>query len=352
MASLDSPELIDQYEFPAQVFALGPGRGVYGYAPRAANWLKENLARYEVVFIDGIWQYNTLAAYRALAGTQTPFAVFAHGMLDPYFKRRYPLKHIKKSIYWHLFLWRILRDASAVLFTCEQERILARQSFQRYHAREIVVPFGIFGPDCDTAAAAEEVLTRWPALAGKRLAISMGRIHVKKGIDILIEAFARTLAQDTAWHLVIAGPDSHGLQKELEALAARLGISNRITWTGMLKGKLKWGALKASEVFVLPSHQENFGIVIAEAMACGLPVIISDKVNIWREVTDYRAGFVCNDTVEGTETCLTQWRGLSGEEIGALRARSRGCFDSLFNYEATAKRVLEIVDRIAHQASR
>ena len=351
VASLDSPELIEKYEFPTRVFALGPGWGVYGYSPRAAKWFKENLARYDVVFINCIWQYNTLAAYRALAGTHTPYAVFTHGMLDPYFKRRFPLKHIKKTIYWHLFLHRILRDASAVLFTCEEEKILARESFPKYQVRETVVPFGIFGPDCDTVAATEEFLARWPILRGKRLAISMGRLHPKKALDILIEAFARTLAKDPLWHLVIAGPDSSGLQKELEALADRLGIANRITWAGMLKGTLKWGALTASDVFVLPSHQENFGIVVAEAMVCNLPVIVSDKVNIWREVANYRAGLVCKDTVEGAAASLTQWQALSGEQVASFRVCSRQCFDEQFNYDVTAKRALEIVDRVAHQVS-
>jgi len=311
VASLDSPESIQKYDFPARVFALGPGWGLYGYAPRAAKWFKENLANYQVVFINCIWQYNTLAAYRALAVTRTPYAVFTHGMLDPYFKKRYPLKHIKKTIYWHLFLQRILRDASQVLFTCEEEKILARQSCPRYQVRETVVLYGTFGPDVDTVIAAEEFLKHWPILRGKRLAISMGRIHPKKGLDILIEAFASTLAKNSEWHLVIAGPDTNGLQQELETLAAQHGIADRIAWTGMLKGALKWGALTASEVFVLPSHQENFGIVIAEAMACNLPVIISNKVNIWREVADHKAGLVCEDTVEGVITSLAQWQTLN-----------------------------------------
>jgi glycosyltransferase involved in cell wall biosynthesis len=352
VASLDSPELVEQYEFPARVFALGPGWGVYGYSPHAVRWFKENLAHYDVLFINGIWEYNALAAYRALAKTNTPYAVFTHGMLDPYFKKSFPLKHIKKTIYWHLFLQRILRDASAVLFTCEEEKILARDSFPRYQVRETVVPFGTFGPDCDTAAAADEFLTRWPILRGKRLAISMSRIHPKKGIDILIEAFASTLAKDTSWHLVIAGPDQNGYQRELETLVANMGIADRITWTAMLKGTLKWGALAASEILVLPSHQENFGIVVAEAMACGLPVIVSNKVNIWREVASYRAGFVCEDTVEGTAESLTRWQKLDRSQIAAFRSASRRCFDEQFNYDVTAKKALEFVESVAHPVSR
>ena len=350
VASLDSPKVIGQYNFPARVYGLGPGWGLYGYAPHAARWFRENLPRYDVVFINCIWQYNTLAAYRALAGTATPYAVFTHGMLDPYFQRRYPLKHIKKLIYWHLFLRKILSSATTVLFTCEEEKILARQSFPGYQVRETVVPYGIFGPECDTVAAGEEFLTQWPILRGKRLATTMGRIHPKKGTDILIKSFAATMAKDPSWHLVIAVPDQIGIRKSLERMAAGLGIGDRITWTGMLTGAEKWGALAASEVFVLPSHQENFGIVVAEAMACGLPVIVSNKVNIWREVESYGAGLVCEDTLDGAAAGLRQWQALSSGDMAAMRIRSKQCFDELFNYDATAQRALDIVEHVAQQA--
>src|SRR5579863_6160474 len=122
VASLDSPESIERYNFPAKVFGLGPGWGVYGYARRAIPWIKANISRYDVVFINCIWQYNTVATYQALAGTNIPFAIFTHGMLDPYFKKQFPLKHLKKSVYWHTILRRIMHDADAVLFTCEEEK--------------------------------------------------------------------------------------------------------------------------------------------------------------------------------------------------------------------------------------
>jgi glycosyltransferase involved in cell wall biosynthesis len=214
------------------------------------------------------------------------------------------------------------------------------------------VPYGTFGPDCDTAVAAEKFLAQWPHLRGKRLAISMGRIHPKKAVDILIEAFAGTLAKDPAWNLVIAGPDEIGWQEELEALAVRLGIADRITWTGMLRGKLKWGAFTASEVFVLPSHQENFGIVVAEAMACSLPVILSEKVNIWREVNSYRAGLVGQDTLDGTVGSLRRWAELSAEEIADARIRCKKCFDELFNLSITSRKVLENVEHVARSNPR
>ena len=154
------------------------------------------------------------------------------------------------------------------------------------------------------------------------------------------------------WHLVIAGPDQIGWQKELEALAESLGIANRITWTGSLSGSLKWGAFTASEVFVLPSHQENFGIVVAEAMSCGLPVIVSNKVNIWREIDSYGAGFVGEDTVAETVALLERWSALADGQIAALRVKSKKCFHEMFDFNATSKKVLENVEELARSTPR
>ena len=352
VASMDSPEFVSKCAFPAKVFALGPGWGIYGYTRRAVPWLKENRSRYDLVIVVGIWQYCTLAVYRALAGTGIPYALYVQGMLDPYFKKRYPLKQLKKVIYWRAILEGIMRDASAVFFTCEEERLLARQSFFSDQAHEVIVPSGTSGPECDTATAAEEFLARFPHLRGKRLALCLGRIHPKKAIDVLIKSFAQTLAADKDWQLVIAGPDQIGWQKELEAMAVNLGLADRISWTGMLKGELKWGAFATSEIFVLPSHQENFGIVVAEALACGLPAVISEKVNIWPEIERYRAGFVGEDTVEGTTASLRRWSALSAEEIAATRSRGRKCFDEQFNMDVTGNRLLDIVERLARPSPR
>jgi glycosyltransferase involved in cell wall biosynthesis len=347
VASLDAPEVAKKSAIPAPVIGLGPGSGVYGYSPLAVPWLKANPSRFDLVIINGVWQYNAVAAYCGLKGTGIPYAVFTHGMLDPYFKRSFPLKHIKKTFYWHAILKKILCNANAVLFTSEEEKLLARESFPGYHVRETVVPYGSFGPKCDLAGAADEFIGRWPELSGKRLALSLGRIHPKKGTDMLIEAFAATLAKDPQWHLVLAGPDQIGWQKELETIAANLGIAHRITWTGMLRDTLKWGAFAASEVFVLPSHQENFGIVVAEAQSCGLPVILSSRINIWREVASYWAGLINEDSLDGTIASLQRWSELTGEEIADVSKRSRKCFNELFDFDSTSRKVLGIVEQLA-----
>jgi len=349
VASLDAPERVLDFGFPATVHGLGPGRGVFGYTRRAVPWLKRNVGRFDLVIINSVWQYHALAGYRALAGGDVPYCVFTHGMMDPYFKRQYPLKHLKKLIYWLAFLRPIVNRATSLFFTSEEEKLLARESFPGYHPVETVVPYGSFGPNCEAGAAAEEFLASWPQLRGQRLAITLGRIHAKKGTDILIDSFAATLGKDPAWRLVIAGPDQTGWQKALEARASALGISDRVVWTGMLKGSMKWGAFFASEVFVLPSHQENFGIVVAEALSCSLPVLLSNKINIWREIERHEAGFVNPDTVAGTVAGLERWMGLSAEQRLAMRGAAQECFGAEFNYHEASRRLLEIFSGLARK---
>ena len=153
----------------------------------------------------------------------------------------------------------------------------------------------------------------------------LSRIHRKKGCDLLLEAFAR-LAAETDLDLVMAGPDEDGLQLALEAQAARLGIAGRVHWTGMLEGDVKWGALRAADAFVLPSHQENFGIAVVEALACGVPVIISDKVNIWPEIAQDKAGIVKEDSAEGTYQGMVEFLAMGPEERLRMIRNGVDCF--------------------------
>jgi glycosyltransferase involved in cell wall biosynthesis len=341
IASLDAPEDADVKAFPLPVYALGPGRLRFAYSTRFVPWLRENADGYDVVVVNGIWQYQCFGSWLALHRSTTPYVVFAHGMLDPWFKRAYPLKHIKKWMYWPWANYRSLRDARLVVFTCDEERVLARQSFWLYRVREAVVSFGTAGPSGNGTLQRDAFLSRYPELRNRRLALFMGRIHEKKGCDLLIRAYAQSLAVDPDWQLVIAGPDEVGLQSELESLARKLGIDHRITWTGMISGDLKWGAIRSSEVFVLPSHQENFGIAVAEALACGVPVLISDKVNIWREVREDGAGLVATDDLSGTCRMLAQWARMSAGDRAALAANARPCFLRRFEIEAAAKSLIQ-----------
>jgi glycosyltransferase involved in cell wall biosynthesis len=287
--------------------------------------------------VNGIWQFHSLAAWRVLHGTSTPYVLFTHGMLDPWFKQHYPLKHLKKWMYWPWAEYRVLRDARAVLFTCDEERRLARRSFWLYRCNEVVVNYGTAQPLGDAQREREKFLEHHPELRGKRLILFVGRIHPKKGCDLLIEAFAAVLGKYPDWHLVMAGPDQVGWRQQLEWRATELGIAGRITWTGMISGTLKWGALRAAEVLVLPSHQENFGIVVAEALAVGVPALISNKVNIWREIAADDAGMVAPDSLAGTCQLLRSYLELPTAARLAMRDAARRCFARRFEIKQAAR---------------
>jgi len=341
VSSADDPAAPWLREMGLTTHALGPPRTGYCYAAGLLPWLRANAARFDAVIVNGLWQFPGLAVRRALRGTPTPYFVYTHGMLDPWFKRTYPLKHLKKSLYWRWGEYRVLRDARAVLFTCEEEKLLARQSFGLYRANEVVVSLGTAGPTGDAAAQKAAFLSRHPELQGKRLLLFLGRIHAKKGCDLLVEAFAKVAAADPALHLVMAGPDPSRLGAELARRADAAGAAGRVVWPGMLMGDVKWGAFRAAEAFVLPSHQENFGIAVAEALACGLPVLISDKVNIWREIQEDGAGLVGQDTPAGTARLLRDWLALPASAREEMTARARQCFEGRFEIRMAADRLLE-----------
>ena len=346
VVSLDAPNSHFLKTFPLPVYPLGPSWLKYGYNSRLVPWLRENVKKYDIAIVNGLWQYHGFGAWLTLHSTGMPYVVYTHGMLDPWFKQTYPLKHPKKMLYWPWGEYRVLRDASAVLFTCEEERTLARQSFRPYQCNEIVVRYGTAGPAGDPKNELEAFYASYPQLRGKRLAIFLGRLHEKKGCDILIHAFAKVLASDPEWQLVMCGPDQVGWQTELSAIAQKLNVSSQITWAGMLDGDLKWGALRASEVFVLPSHQENFGIVVAEALACGVPVLISNKVNIWREVQNHGAGIVAADDLEGACAVLKTWVEMSDEQKTEMRSLARECFLQCFEIHAAARSLIETLSSI------
>jgi glycosyltransferase involved in cell wall biosynthesis len=341
LVSLDdaaAPYLAD-VEVP--VHALGPVESTYCYSARLTPWIRANAANYDCVILHGLWQYVTYGSWRGLRGLSTPYFVFAHGMLDPWFKHAFPLKHLKKALYWPWAEYRVLRNAQAVCFTSEEERLLARQSFRPYHCRERVVNYGTAGPSGAPEALRETFLARFPELRDKRLILYLSRIHMKKGCDLLIKAFAQVANQDPRLHLVMAGPDKTDLRPSLEALATQHGVAQRITWTGMLSGNIKWGAFYASEAFALPSHQENFGIAVAEALACGVPVLISNKVNIWREIVEDEAGMAEADDQEGTTQLLQRWLALPQQAQQSMSQHARSCFLRRFEIEQAARSLVE-----------
>jgi glycosyltransferase involved in cell wall biosynthesis len=340
---LDHPEAEFLGDLGCPVHALDQSfLGSYGFSPRLWRWLRANAGRFDGMIMNGAWTFPGVALRSAARRAHRPYGIFVHGALDPWFNRRYRLKHLKKLIYWPL-QYAVLRDAAAVFFTTKTERDLAKTSFRPNHWKSAVAALGIVEDEHageDPAGEVEAFYGALPELRGRRFLLFLARIHEKKGCDLLIEAFARAAAPDV--HLVMAGPDQVGMQAKLESRAEQLGIAARVHWPGMIGGEVKWGALRACDAFVLPSHQENFGVSVAEALSAGRPVLLSYSVNIWPEIENDGVGLADDDTLPGTVRLLQRWFSLPAAEQAAMAARAQPCFAARFSMERTAATINEV----------
>ena len=331
-------------DLPVPVHAFGSSAKGYSRSPLLRTWLRANAGRFQVIVIEGLWRYPGVVALQELAGRHR-YAVFTHGMLDPWFNRTYPMKALKKLPYWLAIERRVLSHAHRVLFTSSVERDLAGQSFPFSRWRSEVIPFGTAGPPGGDAAAQAQIASfyeRFPAAAGQPFLLYAGRLHPKKGCDLLLEAYAEVARDTPLPRLVMAGPDQAGLTPQLQAFAAQAGIADRILWPGMLTGDAKWGAFRAAEAFILPSHQENFGIAVAEALSCRTPVLISREVNIFADVLSCRAGLAEPDTLHGTIALLRQWAAVPAHEREIMRKRAVQCWATHFDSAGTSRAIVQL----------
>ena len=344
VVSLDSTSSLnpDEVPLPCRIYMEGSERrSYYAYSKRFRQWMQDNVSKYSAVVIHGLWQYHSLAASRACRKRGVPYFIFTHGMLDPWFNRTYPTKYLKKLVYWLLFEASSLRRANAVLFTCDQERKLARRSFPFYRVREAVVGLGTAMPEFDMTELRSSFSATPPAWAQRPYLLFMSRIHKKKGLDILIEAYAKLRKEGSALpDLVIAGPAQ---QPEYKAQLQDNFPQEGIHWIGPLSGESKWQALSCAEAMVLTSHQENFGIVVVEALMVGTPVLISNQINIWREVEQCNAGLVEDDTLSGAKRLLERWLRLNSGEQKQMREAAHRAFEAHFEINRSTERLLTLI---------
>jgi glycosyltransferase involved in cell wall biosynthesis len=329
----ESPWIIG---WPTPVHALGEGVGRYGYNSSLEFWMKGNAKKFDAVIVNGVWRYLGWGVRKGLRSLAIPYFVVPHSMLNPWFQETVSITSISKLAMWRLVEWKVLRDARAVLFTCEEERRLASRTYTPYVCTEDVMT--LVGTSVPSSSDAEAFLSRFPQLRGRRLILYLSRLHPMKGCDLLIKAFSAVCAENPDLRLVIAGPDDVGFGDTLRKLAEQPVAADRITWTGPLYNDMKWAALRSAALFALPSHCEAFPVALLEALGTGVPALITDRVNIWNHVARADAGFIDNDTVEGTVRSLHKWLKLSKAELGAMQTRALKCFSDNFEAKSNAIR--------------
>jgi glycosyltransferase involved in cell wall biosynthesis len=245
--------------------------------------LASEIPQSDVVRLHSLYMFHDWVVWRECRRAGIPYILQPHGALDPFIFRHH---RWRKAIIEQLIQNRVTRDAALVYFTSEGERRLAQPHI--FGRPSIAIPLGIDLDEVTNLPPATVFRQHHPEIGDRRIVLSLGRINFKKGFEILIPAFAAALKQDPDLHLVIAGPH--------EAWAARLhmlvrawAISDHVTFTGLLDRCSVMEAYAAADLFVMPSHTENFGIAAAEAISAGVPSILSDNVQIARLAVQHNA---------------------------------------------------------------
>ncbi|WP_191967965.1 glycosyltransferase [Rhizosphaericola mali] len=314
------------------VHKIGPSKTPYAYVAQYQSWLKQNIDKFDVVIIHGLWLYNSYGTYLFLKNIPNiKLYVMPHGMLDPYFQKTADrkLKAFRNEIIWSMLEKKVINNATGVLFTCEREMDLANETFKNYHPRKkINVGMGVAKPPVFKQEMQDEFLKIAQLKKDEPYWLFLSRIDIKKGIDLLLQAYKK-LSQNNSNlpKLVVAGPIESSYAQDL---IQTYGGEKNILFTGMLLGNAKWGAIYAAAVFILPSHQENFGIAVVEAMACAIPVAITNQVNIYPEIEKANAGFIFNDNEAGLELVLNKLINVSQEELTTIGNNALQCYDDLY----------------------
>jgi glycosyltransferase involved in cell wall biosynthesis len=338
--SLDTPLWDEEVEiryFPVQV----PRR--YVFSLPFAKALKTAIPGYDLVHIYSLYLFpSTVAAYYCRR-YGVPYLLEPHGTLDPYLFRRH---RGRKWIYEYLFERRNLNESSAIRFTTVEEQELTRPLGLK--APGVIVPIGVNLQDYEGTTLLRTFPATWPETRSKKVILFLSRLNFKKGLDLLAKAFGQVARQRDDVHLILAGPDDDGYGAQVHRWLEAEGVLGRATFTGMLLGEEKLAALRNADVFVLPSYTENFGIAVTEAMSCGLPVVISNKVNIWREVAEVGAGFVVNCDVEEISKALLTLLDdpLLRKDMGQ---RGRRLVAERFTWEVMGEQMVQVYQQILLQ---
>ena len=259
-----------------------------GYSRALAAHLRRTIGDFDLVHVHGIWHFGGLMAARIAKRRGVPYIVSTRGELDG---RRLRQKPLKKRLYRALLLDDVLGGADALHAVAAAERDhVARLGIRApvfvCHNGVDLADFDKFAarPDADFLAAHRE-------LQGRRVVLYMGRIEALKGLDVLAQAFVDVARTRDDVALLVAGDDVDGTLPRVQRTLRRDGAAERTAVAGFLTGKRKSAALACADVFVLSSYSEGFSNAVVEALAAGLPVVISDKCN-FPEVERARAGYV------------------------------------------------------------
>lgn len=335
---LDRP--VQQSGYEIRYFHCSPFRR-YKFSIDLLRWLHKNIEQYDLAHIHALFSPVSSSAATIARWHNFPYILRPLGTLDPADLQK---KKQLKRLYAALLEKPNLAGAAAVHFTSDQEAKVS----ERFGAvtRDLVMPLGVELPIATAAIDRSD----WGIPAGVPVLLFMSRIDPKKGFDLLLPALEQLAAEQVPFHFVLAGsnPQDPDYEAQIRSRIQQSGLSDRTTITGFVAGERKTQLLQLADVFVLPSYYENFGIAVAEAMAMGVPVVISDQVHIWQQIAQAEAGWICRCEVAD----LTQQLRLALQDPQARLQRGHQAQQHAqqhFSWEAIAQTMLTLYRQIQNQ---
>jgi glycosyltransferase involved in cell wall biosynthesis len=328
--------------------------GFYKVSLPLSKWISAHICDYDLVHIHALFSYSSYTAARIAKKNRVPYIVRPLGVLN-----RWGMQNRRKALKRLSFRFieqPIMRHAAAIHYTSRQERLEAEETGVRNDA--VVIPLGVDVSPFRESPGPEPFFEKFPIARDREIILFLSRLDPKKGLDLLLRSFATgderpatgdgrrsTVDGRHSPLLVIAGDGDEQFIGGLQRSAEELRIADSILWTGFLGGELKLSALAAASMFVLPSYSENFGIALVEAMAAGLPCVMSDQVGIAADAKEYDAGLVV--PCEAGALASAMARLLDDSELrDSLGTNGRRLVEERFSIEAMSNSLVELYDRV------
>jgi glycosyltransferase involved in cell wall biosynthesis len=306
----------------------------FKYSRPLKTWLDENVRSFDVVHIHAVFNHSSIAAARACRRHLVPYVVRPLGTLDPWSLKQ---KSLRKSLFWSLVAKRMMADAATIHYTAQAEFDRVKDSLGLTHGS--VVPLGIGSSDSVLGPQASPPAV--PALRGPYI-LFLSRLHPKKGLDVLIKAFVAVQKHQefSEWRLVIAGDGDAAYVSSLKQLVSSNSADGFVSFIGWVSGDEKRDVLRKASLLVLPSSQENFGLCVLEALAEGVPVVVSRDVNLANDIADAGAGWISAIDVASLQKTISE--AMAHEE----QRLSRGLAGKLFSKNFSWERIAEELEKM------
>ncbi|AFY78191.1 MAG: glycosyltransferase [Hydrococcus sp. C42_A2020_068] len=339
--SLDVPigKPIPQDGYQIIYFPCSPFRR-YKFSLGLLRWLAKDARDYDLVHIHALFSPVCTAAATIARSQNLPYILRPLGTLDPLDLRK---KKQLKQLYGLLLERPNIAGAAGIHFTTQEEcKISERFGIQ---TKDLVIPLGVSLPE--NLPSLGQARQQFGIPDDLPLLLFMSRIDPKKGLDLLVPALEALLKEGLPFYFVLAGsnPQDPDYEKQIRESVRASELSSCSTVTGFVAGDFKLALLQDADIFVLPSYYENFGLAVAEAMAAGVPVVISDRVYIWQDVRDAGAGWICSTEVESlTETLRSALESVEERKLRGSNARK--LVIERYSWSAIAKQTIAVYQSI------